>query len=67
MTTTEDVITHCARCKCADSIACLTSLCRCSQCSCDVDADGVEDVTLLSLRMWKLVYGGGERGKEANN
>ena len=59
-TTNEDVTVHCDRCRCGDSVDCMESLCRCAECACEADADGVEDITRFALRMWKLVYGGGK-------
>ena len=55
MTTTEDVITHCDRCKCDDSIHCLASLCRCAQCSCDVDAGRPRRGSTATKETWRDV------------
>ena len=58
MTTNEDVITHCESCKCGEFVDCMESLCRCAECACEADAEGVVDVTNMALRFWQIKYGG---------
>ena len=56
--TTEDVITHCDSCKCGDSFDCLESLCKCDECSCEVEAEDVSEMTSMALRFLQIKYGG---------
>ena len=51
-TANEDITRRCDRCQCGDSVDCMESLC-----SCEVDAEGVADMTSMALRFWELKYG----------
>ena len=56
-TLNEDVTIHCDACKCGDSVDCMESLCRCSECGCEADGEAAEDMARYAFRAWKLVYG----------
>ena len=58
----EDVTRHCERCRCGDSGDCIESLCKCDECSCEVEAEDVSKMTSMALRFLEIKYGGPNRG-----
>ena len=65
MTTLNEYVTrHCDRCRCSDFLVCLEKLCKCAECACEADGEGIEDITRFALRAWKVKYGGGVEGQK---